>query len=178
MNNTVKIALGGLVAALCTVCMLITNIFPYGTFWLPAVAGMLLVIIAIEFGFKWAMLVFSAVSLLSVFFTSDKEAALAFILFLGFYPTVKGKIECLKNRIIQWLVKLLVFNVCAATEIAFAWLVLNLPLEVPGSWGALFPVFLIIGGNAVFIMYDIGITGMISRYLKQLRRYLFKNSVQ
>ena len=82
MRNSGKIALGGLISALCLVCMFLTGLIPFATIALPAIAGVLLIVVVIELGKRWALLVYAAVSLLSILLTADMEAKLLFILFL------------------------------------------------------------------------------------------------
>lgn len=76
MNQSGKVALGGIITAVCTVLMFLTGLIPIGTYALPAIAGVLLMVIVIELGSKWAWMVFLAVSLLSALLAADKEAVL------------------------------------------------------------------------------------------------------
>ena len=52
MNHSGKVALGGMVTALCVVLMFLTGVIPIATYALPAVSGVLLVVIVIEMGAK------------------------------------------------------------------------------------------------------------------------------
>ena len=74
-----RVALGGIVSALCLVTMFLAGVLPALYLLLPGIAGILLMIIAVEVSTGWAFLTYLAVSLLSVFVTFDKEAALIFI---------------------------------------------------------------------------------------------------
>ena len=81
-----QVAFGAMVAALSLVLMMLTAVLPVGTYALPCFAGILLVIIVIEFGVPWAVGVYAGVSILSFLLASDKEAALYYTLILGIYP--------------------------------------------------------------------------------------------
>ena len=91
-----KVAFGAVVAALSLVFMLLTAVLPVGTYALPCFAGILLVIIVIEFGVPWAVGVYAGVSVLSFLLVSDKEAALYYALILGNYPILKNFFERIK----------------------------------------------------------------------------------
>ena len=80
------------------------------TFALPALAGLLMIMIVIEMGARWAWPTFAVVAILSVFFVPDKQAALLYVIFFGYYPILKALIERLKNKIVQWVLKYAVFN--------------------------------------------------------------------
>ena len=69
-----KVALGGIVSALCLVTMFLAGILPALYLLLPMIAGVLLMIIAAEVSTGWALLTYVSVSLLSLFVTFDKEA--------------------------------------------------------------------------------------------------------
>ena len=71
-----RVALGGIVSALCLLTMFLAGIMPALYLVLPMIAGILMMIIAVEVNTKWAFLTYIAVSLLSMFITFDKEAAL------------------------------------------------------------------------------------------------------
>ena len=106
---TTMISVCGLFAALSIVIML-ASYLGVTTYAVPAIAGSLLVIIYLEFGVKSAFTVYITVSVLS-FLICEKEAALCYILFFGYYPFLKGFIEKIKNKTIQWILKIALFTV-------------------------------------------------------------------
>ena len=53
-KNSTKTAIGGIIAALSIVLMLLTSAIPTLTYAIPAIAGLLLVVIVIEVNKKWA----------------------------------------------------------------------------------------------------------------------------
>ena len=75
------IAFGGVIAALCLVLMLLSGVLQVATLAIPALSGMLLMFIVIELSAKWAVCVYAIVSVFSLLFVADKEAALMFTLF-------------------------------------------------------------------------------------------------
>lgn len=105
-----RVALGGIVSAFCLICMFLTGIFPLLNLTLPMISGTLLLIVVEEVGLAWGWLTYAAVSLLSLFITYDKEAAMIFILFFGSYPLLRRIIARLRPKLLRIVIKLLLFN--------------------------------------------------------------------
>ena len=114
MKTSYKVALGGMIMALCTLCMTATNLIPIASFALPGVAGVLIIPVNLELGKKWALSVYLGTSLLSIFISSDHTAIVSFIALLGYYPILKGVIERIRNRALEWAIKMLTFNLAIA----------------------------------------------------------------
>ncbi|MDE7097943.1 MAG: hypothetical protein K2O60_02185, partial [Ruminococcus sp.] len=110
-----KVALGGIVSALCLMCMFLAGIMPMFYLILPMIAGILLMIIAEEVNKSWAWLTYISISILSIFITADKESALVFIMLFGHFPILRLYIEKIRLKILRWLMKLVIFNVCAVS---------------------------------------------------------------
>ena len=81
-----KVALGGVIASLALFCMFCTSLAPFLTYAAPMFAGTLMIIMVVEISYSWAFLTYAAISVLSLFITPDKEAAMLFIFLLGYYP--------------------------------------------------------------------------------------------
>ena len=174
MRNTGKVALGGLISALSVTCMFLTTLFPFATYSLPAIAGVLLIVIVIELGKRWALLVYMVVGLLSLFIVPDMEAKLLFLLFFGYYPILKAVLEKgLSNRLYQWFLKILIFNAAAIGAYLLATFVFLLPVDL-SLFGISLPIIFLLAGNVVFIIYDFAVTAVTSVYVLQLQSKLHK----
>ena len=173
-QNSSRTALGGIVAALSITLMLLTTVIPVLSYALPAMAGVLLILIVIEVDKKWAFGVFAAVSILSILILPDKEAALMYVFFFGHYPIVKAIIEKRFHGFILWLLKFLIFNACVVLAYLAVIYIFQLPfeeLEEYGQWA----VWGLLGlGNLVFIPYDIALSKLVALYLYNLRKPLRK----
>jgi len=93
LKTTFKVTISGVLSALSLVFMMLTSLVPLGTFAFPCMAGIVLMVIVVEAGHKWAWGAFICVSLLSLFLAGDKEAVVYYIMFFGYYPIIKGAIE-------------------------------------------------------------------------------------
>ena len=151
MKSTFKVSFCGIISALCVVLLLITSVFPFGTYALPCFAGMLLVAIVIEAGSKWAYMAFAVISLLSLFLVSDKEAVVYFITFFGFYPIIKSTLEKIKSKILQYGLKYLIFNICVVFAFFIAKTILMIPDEEFTLFGVYVPWIFLLIGNLFFI---------------------------
>lgn len=174
MKNTFKITLGGIVAALSIVVMFLSGVIPIGTYALPALAGVFLIAVVIEAGRGFASAVFVAVALLSFFVAPDKETALCYGIFFGYYPILKSVFESINNKVIQTILKLVVFNTAAVASYFIAVNLLSVPVDTFKIFGFNLPVLLLIAGNIMFIAYDYALTLLISTYITKLRRVFQK----
>lgn len=177
MRQSSKTAFGGILTALSVVLMFLTGLLPFLTFALPALAGALLILIVLEIGPKWALSVYAAVSLLSLLVVADKEAAMMYAAFFGYYPVIKSFLESRLPRWLEWAAKLLLFNAAMVAAYCVIIFVFGIPLDEMEEFGK-YAVPLLLGmGNVVFFIYDIALTRVIGAYLHRWRktfRRLFK----
>ena len=174
MSKSGKIALGGLLTALGVVLMFLTGLIPIGTYALPAIAGVLLIVAVIEIGAKWAWMIYAAVAVLSLLFAADKEAALLFVLFFGYYPVLKSFLERISNKVLSWISKFAVFNVAVVACFFLAVNFLQLPEDSFPVFGFYLPWVFLILGNAVFLIYDIALSGLVATYVEKLHHRVTK----
>ena len=171
-------ALCGMMAALCMLLMFMTGLIPFATYAIPALAGILMIVIVVETNAKWALLVYIAVSLLSIFITPDREAAMMFIAFFGHYPILKLYLERVRPRALEFFLKVLCFNICIVAAYLVIIFVFDMPdiLTEMGSFGKYSAAVLLGFGNLVFLIYDFATTRLIGAYInwfrpKVLRRF-------
>jgi hypothetical protein len=174
LQNSGKVALCGSITALSLALLLIAGILPIDTYSLPAVAGSVFVVIAIEFGFKWSLISFFAVSILSFLFVPNKEVSIIFIMFFGYYPFSKIYIEKIKSNFLKIAIKLLIFNTSNILEFLLAIKLFSIPEETQMIFGISGPIFLLLAGNIVFWFYDILVFNMMRLYFLKFRNKLKK----
>ena len=173
-SMAVKVAVGGVFSAIALVLMMLTGVFPFGTYAFPVIAGVMLIVIYLEFGFRWSMLVYGVISIMSVLFVSDKEAALFFLLLFGYYPVVKSLIERIKSKIVQYIIKLAIFNAAAVSVYFLMLFVFGMPADSFELFGVNIPLIFLIVGNFVFLIYDLAINVVVAQYLQKYRKFFFK----
>lgn len=174
-NSAVNVAVGGLISACALVLMLFAGIFPYGTYALPLFAGVLLIPIYVEFGAYWALIVYVAVSILSLILVADKEAAVLFTLFFGYFPVLKAYIEKLKSLVLKYLIKFVIFNIAAVSSYFIMLFIFNMNSDDFTVLGVNIPLVLLAVGNILFLIYDKCLTICVSIYFSKYRAILWKH---
>ena len=161
-----------LTAILCAVSLSVLLLAPYistVTVSLVAIAGLGVAVMFMECGIKYAVLGYITVSVLSALLVSDKTAACRYIFFFGHYPIFKGWCESMRRVWVEFLLKLLCFNIALFLCFYFAYILgesITLP-DIPFAY----PLAVILG-NAVFLLYDFGFSKLISLYRRYFdRRY-------
>lgn len=107
----------------------------------------------------------------------DKEAAILYVMFLGYYPILKSVIERIKKPVLEWAVKLLIFNaaVIAAYAIIIHVITTGEDMNVFGKYTVLVLLAL---GNVTFVVYDFALSKLVTAYLVKFRKILFKKIIK
>lgn len=169
-RQSTRVALCGIISSVSVVLMFMTGLVPFLTYTLPAVSGALLAIIVIEINKKWATGAYIAISLLSLLIVADKEAAMFFVAFFGYYPIIKEVIENKLPKVLEWIVKLLLFNVAAVVAYAVIIYVFGIPFDEMEEYGKYSILLLLAMGNVIFILYDYCMTSLITLYYQRWQK--------
>jgi hypothetical protein len=150
---------------------------------LCAVAGLPLVTVALRHGRRDAFLAFGATSLLSVIVLPLKSITAAYILFFGAYPILKSHFETKRLGLAaQFAVKLVYFNAVFFFGVRLLQKVGLLAENAAGivsgyvaQLGVSLPsTVLSVSGfilaNLVFLLYDIGVTGLITTFSGRIKK--------
>lgn len=164
MENTKKITFCAIMSALAAVIMLVAY-FPYFTYAVPALAGLCVMAVLIEYGIKWSILTYFCSAILT-FLVAETESKIIYIAFFGFYPILKCIIEKLRVVVFEWILKLLTFNLCVVILfLVFSQLGL-ITFEDRGIF--LFSWVLLLLGNVVFVFYDIAVSRLSEFYIYKI----------
>lgn len=165
-----------MITALSVVILMPTalEVFVYA---LPAFAGMLVMFSVIELDKKWSFGIYAAVSILALMLVPNKEAAVLYAAFFGYYPILKALVESRLPKVAEYTVKFAVFNVSIIISYAVLVKVLGMPFdELMGTEGEtgflaeyILPVMLVLG-NITFIVFDIALTRIVTAYLRVWQR--------
>ena len=150
-------ALCGMLTALSIVIMLTSTLLPVLMYVLPIVTSIGILLVMNITDKRWAFGVYFSTAVLSMILLTDKETALTYAIFFGYYPLIKTTLEKLP-RVLSRVLKTLIFNV-AAVSIGFigVWL-LGVSGEEYTEFGKLTIPLLLILANLAFILYDFAIT--------------------
>lgn len=167
-NGTKTLARAALIAALGCVILYIAAVIPTGRITLIAVAGVLTAAAVIHCGTGVAAAVFAVTAVISFLILPQKSGAALYAAFFGYYPILKSLLERLRSRGLGWALKFILFNA------AFA-LVLFLGKETIAEGVDNFQTFWIVGqlgGNLVFLAYDICLSKLIEMYILRVSRHV------
>ena len=160
-----KLSVSALLAALSVAGIYMASVMPTGQVGFAAVASLFTAAAVIECGIPYALGVFAVSSLLGFLIIPVKYVLLLYVLFFGYYPVVKSFAERLKTPAAGWVVK--VVNAAAAACVlilVFGELLLSeTVLEYPRA-------AVILAAVVVFVVYDIGLTKLISFYMSRIRQ--------
>lgn len=153
--------------AALSVMVMFVSYFPYLTYAIPAIAGLFMMVPLIECGVSWAFGTYIASSAL-IFITGETEAKILYILFLGYYPILKSLIEKINKQAVEWILKLICFNIAAVAFYYVSSRLFAVSFDDFGEWGKYGALIFLAICNVVFVLYDIGISRVASYYIYAL----------
>ena len=165
-SKATKVAYPAILGAISLVFVYIASVVPTGNWGIVAIAGLFPAAVVISAGMKAGFLCWAGVSLLSFLLLPGKFCTLLYGALFGLYPMIKALLERIRRRGIEYILKLLFFNVMfTLIYLVMRTAVLNsLPKQLSVVW------LLYIVANAVFIIYDIGFSKLIGFYIARIGR--------
>ena len=156
-----RTALVGVLSAGGLAVLWMACLTPSGRTGITAAAGLFPVAAVLLAGRAAGWLCWAVIALLGLLLLPNKAVSLMFALFLGLYPVAKSRLEQLRQRGLEWVLKLLLFN--------GAFLLLWYGLR--GLLGLSLPEWLVLpAANLVFVCYDIGLSKLIALMTARLCR--------
>lgn len=160
-------ALGGVMASGSLALLWLACVAPSGRIGLTAAAGLFPAAVTLYAGRPAGYLCWAAASVLGLLMLPDKGVAVLFLAFLGLYPVVKGRLETLERRTVEWGLKLSWFNL---TLTLFWFVMQQLFLPEAPEWLETNELLLYVLGNLIFVMYDVGLSRLITLLRIRLSR--------
>ena len=167
--STKKLTTCAMLSALGVVLLYVGSLLEVLDISMAVMASLLCIIAVIEYGGSAPWMIFGVTAILSVLLLPNKTPAFFYTAFFGFYPILKEKLEKLP-RTLSWILKEVIFNVCLviiALGTYFFFMAKDNTL--------INPITISIGlvlCEAVFILYDIALTRLISFYIINIRKRL------
>lgn len=159
-----KLVVAGVLAALSVIILYLGCAIEVLDLTMSAIVSLLVVVIVIEMGYKYAWLTYIATAILSILLLPQKSPAIFYACFMGFYPIIKSYLERINSALARWIIKLVVGN--AALALMFILMSLFLPDEFEGGWLMLVTYLL---GIIAFLMYDVALSKLITLYFVRIR---------
>lgn len=171
MKNTKLTALAGVLSALSVVLMFFGSIVSVFTYVMPLITGLLMIILN-DFSKKHSVIMFVVVGLISIFALPDKECALTYNFFFGYYPIIRENLNKIKSKVLCYIAKLIIYNAGIVTSQLLCFYVFNIPFDdMFGKWGI---AVLLLLANLVFVVYERLFSLLILLYDKKLKKTIIK----
>lgn len=161
-----KVAYPAILGALSLVLVYLASIVPTGNWGLVALAGVLPAAAVVSVGLYAGGLCWLAVSILAFLLIPDKFCVLLYAALFGLYPMVKALIERLRNKPLEYLLKLAFFN--ASFTLIYVVMKQAVLASLPQALSVVWLLYL--AGNVVFLLYDYGFGKLISLYIVRVHR--------
>lgn len=176
MNNrkklSFKVALGGVIAALSLLLMLAAGVTTSLVYAIPMITGAFLMVLVIEFGAGFAGLEYLAISIISMLLLGNKEAAIMYVAFFGYYPIIKSFIERHLGKLFGWIIKYIIFNISMVAAYFVVSKIFMITFDDMEMFGKYAMLVLLAAGNALFVLYDIMLTRLVTIYIYRWQKYI------
>lgn len=166
------IALAGLLSAVALVLLYLASVVPSGWAGVTAVAGLTVAVAVSAAGLRTGLMAYIVSSLLALLLLPAKQVALLYLCLFGLYPLLKLKLERIKAKAAEYLLKLVYFNVVLVVLYHAAFALFFSGVE----WTYAVPLLpvLMVAGSVIFLVYDFAFSKVMAmlqaRLIPQLRR--------
>ena len=159
-KGTRALTLCAIMSALTVISLFIATVWPSGQLGLAAFSSLFTAAAIIESGAPVGIYVYISSTLVGLLILPLDLPILVYAMFFGYYPVVKALIERIEARVVQWILKLIVFNAALCAVYLFL-------REIRYDFGEYAPgLFLIcLIGSAVFVLFDYGFSKVIGLYI-------------
>lgn len=172
MKNSKVIAYSGVATALSVVMLFLGSIFWVLGYTMPLVASLVMIILLDSISQKSALLTFISTSIISFILLNDKECVLLYILFFGYYPLIRDKINDIKPKFLSYLLKFITFNAAMVLTQVLCVYIFGIPFDdMLGKWGI---VLFVLCLNLVFVVFDKLYTLLLKLYRIKLKKKVEK----
>lgn len=172
MKNSKVIAYSGVATALSVVMLFLGSIVWVLGYTMPLVASLIMIVLLESVSKKSALLTFVSTSVISFILLNDKECVLLYVLFFGYYPLIRDKLNDIKPKFLSYLLKFVSFNAAMVLTQVLCVYVFGIPFDdMLGKWGiVVFALCL----NLVFIVFDKLYTLLLRLYGIKLKKKVEK----
>ena len=175
-NNTMKIALCGVLGALAVTILMMGFLFPFATYVCPAMAACLLLIIVYEYGVKTGLTLYAAISCLGLMLVPDQELVFMFIFVFGLYSVIKMPLDRKLGKKTRLIAKFAYINI--SLIISYGILLFIFPVAALVNefrdYGGAFMALLVAMFWLVFFMYDKASESVLIIYISKFRKMFFR----
>ena len=163
-NKTLRLAVCAILSALGVVLIYFGSLIEVLDMSAAVLASVGCIFAAIEFGGAYPWLIYAVTGVLSLILVPNPISALMYILFFGFYPIIKLRLDK-KGRLARLILKELAFNLSLAVLLIMWKFVFSAGAE---ESPVLYVVFIILAEIA-FPVYDLALSKFSLMYCAKIR---------
>lgn len=151
------VSLCGVMSGLALAFMFMMGMVPSFEYISPAIAGLLIWVIRKNLGVKYGMISYLAVGLLGLLVVPNYEATMMFLFLLGYYPIIREYLQKIKYKVLQWIVKLMVYAIpsVGAYMVLIHLFGMTYLLDDASDFGKYGTLVLLGMGAVAFVLYDV-----------------------
>ena len=168
MKSAKKIALAGVLTALCFVFLYAGSLFQTLDLSAAAIGSIIILVALIELGNKWAIGIYLSSTIISLLLLPYKSPAAIFALFAGFYPILKAPLNRIKPIFLSYVARLFCFNLALIALIFVFSRLLHIQEDYLGLETAIYAL-----GNLTFLVYDFALERIAATYGTRLKPLIF-----
>ncbi len=165
-ESTKRLTVCAMLSALGVVLLFLGSIINVIDISMAVIASLLCVFAVIEYGKSAPWLIYAVTAILSLLLLPAKTPAVMYLLFFGYYPIVKEKLEQ-QSRPVAWLLKELIFHLALAILMVLGHFLLFPTAELSGI--LFYYAAFVVLAEIAFPLYDVALTRLISLYLYRIR---------
>lgn len=165
------VALGGVLTAVSLLLLYVAALSPSGKLGIVALAGLVPAVGVISGGLAVGFACYAATGILGVLLLPDKGCAVLYLVLLGLYPVLKSLIERLRKLVLELILKLVFFN-AVLSVLVYIFSALLFPFL---SQQLQNPLLIYLVGNVVFLVYDFGMSKLLTYYAIRIRPAIRKH---
>lgn len=172
MKKSKVIAYSGVATALSVVMLFLGSIVWVLGYTMPLVASLIMIVLLESVSKKSALFTFVSTSVISFILLNDKECELLYVLFFGYYPLIRDKLNDIKPKFLSYLLKFVSFNAAMVLTQVLCVYVFGIPFDdMLGKWGI---VVFVLCLNLVFVVFDKLYTLLLRLYRIKLKKKVEK----
>lgn len=166
-----RMALCGLMAALSVVLLMLGGMIPLATFACPMLAMVCLLPVLEEYGPRTALILYAATSVLALLLVGDKELAL-FYAFLGYYPAIKPRLDRMRSPVLRTAAKCGIFTGALTAMYLLVLFLFRLEAVVEefAGYSAGMLILLLVLANLTCLVLDLALTRLMLVYQKLFKK--------
>ncbi|MEX1307385.1 MAG: hypothetical protein AB1Z19_02565 [Eubacteriales bacterium] len=170
-SDSYTLSLTSMMAAFALLFIYLAGILPTARMGMYAIASLFSIALCMEQRTAYAIILYFAVSALSFLILPNTLMVVPYILFFGYYGIAKYHIESIKDKLLAFALKLMVFNIGLILNYFLAknMFLVNVPDAIKNSF------WLFLGlAQLAFLAYDYIFSKMAELYDNRIRKFLMK----